>query len=127
MNYFCLIRICLKGVGVLISFTLIQKGAIFQVLHSKGENAFLFFCDSSFIEYCVYWLGRLYGRAKRRPVNLTTKQSSELNSVGPETPKSMKFFWFGPLPAMTSSSLIRLQRPLPLSGDVISKNENRTL
>ena len=72
-------------------------------------------------------IGRLYGRAKRRPINLTIKQSAELNSVGPETPKSMKFFWFGPLPAMTSSSLIRLQRPLPLSGDVISKNENRTL
>ena len=38
-------------------------------------------------------LGRLYGRAKRRPINLTTKQSSELNSVGPETPKSMNFFF----------------------------------
>jgi len=37
-------------------------------------------------------IGRLYGRAKRRPVNCTTKQSSELNSVGPETPKLMKFF-----------------------------------
>ena len=73
------------------------------------------------------YLGRLCGRAKRRPVNLTTKQSSELNSVGPETSKSMKFFWFGPLPVMTSSPLIRLQRPLPPSGDLISKNENRTL
>ena len=72
-------------------------------------------------------VGRLYGRAKRRPVNLTTKQSSELNSVGPETPKSMKFFWFGPLPVMTSSPLIRLQRSLPPSSDPISKNENRTL
>ena len=37
-------------------------------------------------------VGRLYGRAKRRPVNRTAKQSSELNSVGPETPKSMIFF-----------------------------------
>ena len=72
-------------------------------------------------------VGRLYGRAKRRPVNRTAKQSSELNSVGPETPKSMKFFWFGPLPVMTSSPLIRLQRPLPPSGDAISKNENKTL
>ena len=72
-------------------------------------------------------LGRLYGRAKRRPVNLTTKQSPELNSVGSETSKSMKFFWFGPLPVMTSSPLIRLQRPLPLSGGAISINENITL
>ena len=69
----------------------------------------------------------IVGRAKRRPVNLTTKQSSELNSVGPETPKSMNFFSFGPLPVMTSSALIRLQRPLPPSGDAVSKNENRTL
>ena len=72
-------------------------------------------------------VGRLYGRAKRRPVNLTAKQSSELNSVGPETPKSMNFFWFGPLPVMTSSPLIRLQRPLPPSSGTISKNENKTL
>ena len=62
-----------------------------------------------------------------RSVNFTTEQSSELYSVGPETPKSMKFFWFGPLPVMTSSPLIRLQRPLSPSGDAISKNENRTL
>ena len=72
-------------------------------------------------------LGRLYGRAKRRPVNRTTKQSSELNSVGPETPKLMKFFWVWSLPVMTSSPLIRLQRPLPPCGDAISENENRTL
>ena len=72
--------------------------------------------------FFVVQLGRLYGRAKR-----TTKPSSELNSVGPETPKLMKFFWFRSLPVMTSSPLIRLQRPLPPSGDVILENENMTL
>ena len=50
-----------------------------------------------------------------------------MNSVCPKTPKSIEIFWSGRLPVMTSSPLIRLQRPLPPSGDAISKNENRTL
>ena len=37
------------------------------------------------------------------------------------------FFWFGPFPVMTSSRLIRLQRPLPPPRDTIWQNENRTL
>ena len=44
-----------------------------------------------------------------------------------ENPKINIFSWFGPLPVMTSSPLIRLQRPLPPSSGTISKNENRTL
>ena len=55
------------------------------------------------------------------------KQTSELNSVGPKTPKSIEIFWFGPLPVMTSSQLIRFQRPLPPSWLAVSKNENITL
>ena len=37
--------------------------------------------------YWLKWLqlGRQYGRAKRRPVNLDRKQSSELDSVGWKT------------------------------------------
>ena len=71
-------------------------------------------------------LGRLYGRAKRRPVNLTTKQSSELNSVGPETPKTMIFL----VPTTSGGDVIatdKTSKTLRPSGDAISKNENWTL
>ena len=41
-----------------------------------------------------------------------------MNSVGPTPRKSIKFFWFGPFTVMTSSPLIKLQRPLlPSSAD----------
>ena len=35
-------------------------------------------------------LGRLYGRGERMPANLDRKQSSEVSSVGPKTPKSIE-------------------------------------
>ena len=58
-------------------------------------------------------LGCLYGRTKQRTVNLDGKRSSEVNSVGPKTPKWIESFSSGPLPVISSSPLIRLQRPIP--------------
>ena len=64
-------------------------------------------------------------RSEARETN--GKQTSELNSVGLKTPKSIKIFLIRTTPVMTSSQLIRLQRRLPPSWLAVSKNENMTL